>query len=167
MAAVARPQPLERRRVMNPFDRMSWGLRRAVKRGVRVRLSGIRPRQVVGAVLIALCLAGMQDLRARGFGHPMRTATIRSLPGTGLNPFSLEKSLEIELLGAQTVELTVRDGLGVPIRTFARHTYPAGKHRIHWDGRRDDGHEARPGLYTLDVDFGGTRSESRLAWVLP
>ena len=152
---------------MNPIDRMSWSLRRTARHGVRVRLTGIRPRQVVGAVLIALCLAGMQDLRARGFGHQVRTATIRSFPGTALNPFSREKSLDIELLGAQTVELTVRDGLGVTVRTVPPHTYPAGEHRIRWDGLRNDGREARPGIYTLGVEFGGIRSESRLAWVGP
>jgi hypothetical protein len=151
----------------NVFQRMRQVIRRTRRRGVRVRV--VRPRviQVVKLVVVVLVLAGLQDLRARGFGHPVRSARLSSSPGSALLPFTREKAVRFELLGAQTVELQVENLMGLPVRTYPAVMMPAGEHELVWDGCRDDGREVAAGFYSLEVVFGGVREQRKVAWIGP
>ncbi len=99
------------------------------------------------------------DERAAGSdpGDPASTpATVSAIGGplaTGLhtarpNPFRGGTRFEFTLARATRVELAVFDLLGREVRRLSpAHDWPAGVHALAWDGRRDDGSSAGPGLY--------------------
>jgi flagellar hook assembly protein FlgD len=64
------------------------------------------------------------------------------------NPFRGATQFEFTLARAARVELAVFDVMGRAVRHLApAHDWPAGVHALAWDGRRDDGSPAGPGLY--------------------
>jgi hypothetical protein len=99
------------------------------------------------------------DERAAGSdpGNPASTPATVSVGGgpfsTGLsaarpNPFRGGTQFEFTLARSARVELAVYDVMGREVRQLAAaHDWPAGAHALAWDGRRDDGSPAGPGLY--------------------
>jgi flagellar hook assembly protein FlgD len=64
------------------------------------------------------------------------------------NPFRGGTQFEFTLARSARVELAVYDVMGREVRRLApAHDWPAGVHALAWDGRRDDGAPAGPGLY--------------------
>ena len=75
------------------------------------------------------------------------------------NPFRAVTRLAFTLRDDAAVRVSVRDPAGRSVRTLADGDWlAAGAHAVEWDGRRDDGRVAAPGLYFLLVQVPG-RSE--------
>lgn len=68
----------------------------------------------------------------------------------GPNPFSGIAEAVFTMPGAGTVDLGVFDLAGRSVRALVRHELlPAGTHARAWDGKRDDGGTAPPGIYLV------------------
>ena len=64
------------------------------------------------------------------------------------NPFRGGTHFEFSLAEPSVIEFTVFDVLGREVRHLApRQKWPAGTHSLAWDGRREDGTTAGPGMY--------------------
>jgi hypothetical protein len=76
--------------------------------------------------------------------------------GASPNPFSGSTSLELSQPRAGPVTLAVFDAAGRRVRTLARDEWlGAGSSTHAWDGRRDDGRDAPPGLYLARLESTG------------
>ena len=72
----------------------------------------------------------------------------RAALGAGPNPFTRGTEIEFSLASAAAVDLRIFDLAGREMRTLAdRRWFPAGNHRVGWDGLRHDGREAPAGVY--------------------
>lgn len=81
------------------------------------------------------------------------------------NPF--EQSLSIRFAtgdDAGTTRLAVFDVNGRRVATIIAGS-GSGRHEVLWDGRREDGRRAAPGVYFLRLDAGGARSTQRVVKV--
>jgi hypothetical protein len=65
------------------------------------------------------------------------------------NPFNAETVVPFTLPETGRVRLEVYNGLGQRVRSLLDEVRPAGRHRLTWDGRFDDGSTAASGPYTL------------------
>jgi len=99
------------------------------------------------------------DTVVRVDARPVATAGV-PLPagGTGIraawpNPFRGSVRLLLDA-AAGAVAVTVVDVAGRPVRTLSV-ARPGGAGTLVWDGRRDDGRPARPGLYWVRVRGSG------------
>lgn len=63
------------------------------------------------------------------------------------NPFNPDTIIELELAAAGRIDVTVFDLRGRRVRDLYRGPVAAGRHRLHWDGRRDDGAPVASGVY--------------------
>jgi len=73
------------------------------------------------------------------------------------NPFAGATVIEFALPRADHVGLEVFDAAGRRVRTLeAAGARSAGTHRTNWDGRRDDGAAAGPGLYFVRLATGNS-----------
>jgi hypothetical protein len=76
------------------------------------------------------------------------------------NPFNTVTVISFGLAATADVRLILYDVLGHPVRRLVGGVFPAGLHRVAWDGRDDSGDEVASGvyLYSLQVDgLGQTR----------
>ena len=75
------------------------------------------------------------------------------------NPFHSSAEVTFSLVSASAVDLAVYDVLGRETRVLAHaRTFTAGEHRLVWDGRREDGSAASPGVYFVQLRVGSERS---------
>jgi len=74
------------------------------------------------------------------------------------NPFASETFIEYRLAGPSTVALSVYGLTGRRVATLVAGRQGAGRHRVVWDGRDEQGRRVASGvyLYTLEVDGGST-----------
>ena len=79
------------------------------------------------------------------------------------NPTRGPSSIPFVLAIASTVRCDVHDLSGRLVRRFADQAFPAGYHRITWDGRTDRGARAPGGIYFLRFESGPERAVKRLA----
>ncbi len=63
------------------------------------------------------------------------------------NPFKSSTSVAFDLPRPALVSLAVYAVTGERIRVLASGMYPAGQHRVDWDGRDESGHEVPSGIY--------------------
>jgi len=70
------------------------------------------------------------------------------------NPFGDKTSIRFSLSQAAAVKLRVFDIAGREVSTLVHGPYPAGAHRILWDGRDDSGAPVPLGLYFYRVQIG-------------
>lgn len=78
------------------------------------------------------------------------------------NPFTERTALRLALPHPADVELVVYDVTGRAIRTLASSPFPAGEHRIVWDGRDDRGRETASGIYFCRATVGDWRQDRKL-----
>jgi hypothetical protein len=78
------------------------------------------------------------------------------------NPTSGGASFAFGLPGDGDVRLALFDQQGRRVRTLARGSWPAGEHRVTWDGRDESGREVASGLYFARLEHGGQRLIVRL-----
>jgi hypothetical protein len=74
-------------------------------------------------------------------------ATFDELSAPRPNPFRFSTTLGFSLARAGRLEITVLDSQGRSVRTILTGERPAGPGTVTWDGRRDDGGAAAPGVY--------------------
>jgi hypothetical protein len=72
------------------------------------------------------------------------------------NPSVASASLDVDLVAAASLRVDVLDAAGRRVRTLsAGATWPAGRSTFLWDGRDDDGHAVRSGVYRMRVRGAG------------
>ncbi len=87
-----------------------------------------------------------------------------TLHGNFPNPFSAETNITFALRTPQQVRLEVFDVLGRRVAVLADGTFPAGSHRVRWDGRYGSGVRVGSGVYVVRlVTPGGTRTRKVVA----
>ncbi len=84
-----------------------------------------------------------EDENGSGRGTPQKTELVSISP----NPFNPSTSVSFTLARAQHVTLTVYDVRGARVRELASTQYPAGIHRVTWDGVDSAGATAASGAY--------------------
>jgi flagellar hook assembly protein FlgD len=72
------------------------------------------------------------------------------------NPFARETTIQLALDPARPVRVTVLDAAGRVVRAL-----PASA-TVRWDGTRDSGERALPGIYWLRVNWAGGADTRRL-----
>jgi hypothetical protein len=83
---------------------------------------------------------------------PGGSAIVRVVP----NPFSRETTIQLALDPARPARVTVLDAAGRVVRTLTASA------TVRWDGKRDSGDRALPGIYWLRVDWPGGADTKRL-----
>jgi hypothetical protein len=101
-----------------------------------------------------------------------RSATSRAALSLGLgeafpNPAREATTLVVSVPSAERVRVTLFDVNGRALRTLVDDVLPAGAHAVRWDGRRNDGVRAAPGLYFARMERAGWRSEKKLVLIAP
>ena len=81
------------------------------------------------------------------------------------NPSPQRTSIAFDLPAERPVRLRVHDPAGRLVRTLADATFPAGRHRVTWDGNDDDKHPAATGIYFLQLEAGTFRARHKLALI--
>jgi agmatine/peptidylarginine deiminase len=71
------------------------------------------------------------------------------------NPFRNSTTFEFTLRYPDVVHLSVYDVRGRLVRKLTDDTWDAGQHRIEWDGRDEEGHEAPAGMYYFRLRAAG------------
>jgi hypothetical protein len=69
-------------------------------------------------------------------------------------PFSAATWIGFDLPAQVTVYIEVFDVRGAHVRTLAAGTYPAGRHRLAWDGADDAGRRRPSGVYLIHARVG-------------
>jgi hypothetical protein len=81
------------------------------------------------------------------------------------NPANPGTTLRFTLDAPGHVRMTVHDLAGRRVAVLARGWWPAGEHRVRWDGRDERGRPAPSGGYLVRLDAGGERHHTRLSMV--
>lgn len=81
------------------------------------------------------------------------------------NPSRQRTSITFDLPAERPVRLRVHDPAGRLVRTLADAMFPAGRHRVTWDGIDDDKHPAATGIYFLQLEAGPFRARHKLALI--
>jgi hypothetical protein len=77
------------------------------------------------------------------------------------NPSRAGMTMAIEVDRAGRQELTISDVLGRRVRTLSTGTFEAGHRLVSWDGRRDSGAKAPPGVYLATLRASGKTLRTR------
>ncbi len=101
-----------------------------------------------------------EDLTAVLAGGPPAGGLIaRNVP----NPFNPSTEIVFTLPAAAPVTLRIVDAVGRCVRTLLTATpLPAGKQRVSWDGRDDEGRRLPSGAYVYELEAGGRRAASKM-----
>jgi hypothetical protein len=78
------------------------------------------------------------------------------------NPFAGRTVLTVRLARPARVALEVHDAAGTLVRTLAAGDFPAGLHRLAWDGTDDSGNRLAGGVYLARLLAGGEGSVRKL-----
>ena len=71
------------------------------------------------------------------------------------NPFNPETAITFDLPRAAHVTLRVFNARGQLLRTLVSQAYPAGRHRVRWDGRDEQGQPVASGVYLYEMRADG------------
>ncbi len=110
-------------------------------------------------VLKATVQAGILD------ADPFAPAAANVLGANRPNPFSARTVISYSLAEAGPVSVTVFDIQGRRVRLLEESWQGQGSHEAVWNGRMDDGREARPGIYFVRLqtrDFTESRRMTKL-----
>ena len=78
------------------------------------------------------------------------------------NPFAQGTTIAFGLPAPGSVQLRIFDVRGAAVRTLAAGEFPAGSHRVTWDGRDDGGSSAASGVYYAELRTGGKSLQRRM-----
>ncbi|MEW5795915.1 MAG: T9SS type A sorting domain-containing protein [Candidatus Zixiibacteriota bacterium] len=92
------------------------------------------------------------SMAAAGPELPTAYALAQNYP----NPFNPETTIEFSLPTPSAVELTVYNVLGQQVITLVSGEYPAGEHRVIWNGDDDSGVPVASGIYLYRLTVGST-----------
>jgi hypothetical protein len=87
---------------------------------------------------------------------------IPAAPRCSPNPFGSRTTIRFALTARAPARLAVYDARGARVRTLLDGVQPAGARALEWDGRADDGREAPPGLYFVELEAGGRTFSRRV-----
>ncbi len=87
---------------------------------------------------------------------------VSGLSASWPNPAGASIRLTMTLARPSEAWVTVIDVAGRRVRSLARGLHEAGDHVLVWDGLRDDGTRAAPGVYFVDARWAGFRGERRI-----
>jgi hypothetical protein len=94
---------------------------------------------------------------------PLPPRLSAGLQGARPNPFEHETTIAFRLDRERAVDLTVVDAGGRTVRVLASgQTFGAGPQAVAWDGRRDDGRVASPGVYWARLRWAGGADRRRI-----
>ncbi len=94
--------------------------------------------------------------------RPPRSPGALAIAAVGPNPVRTSATIVVDVPeGGAFARLEVLDLAGRRVRELGR-TLAAGRHVLGWDGRRDDGARAAPGVYHLRLAAGGALRTQRL-----
>ena len=88
---------------------------------------------------------------------PQRPDQVALLPNFP-NPFNPKTNLGFRLDHTQTISLSLFDLQGRELVSLLNATFPAGTHRITWDGRDRQGNPLPSGVYLVSLDSDQSRS---------
>ncbi|WDS36853.1 flagellar hook capping FlgD N-terminal domain-containing protein [Pseudoxanthomonas sp.] len=102
-----------------------------------------------------------QFLGVNGSDQALRGAALIGrqveVPGSGLSlPADGEANASLKVDGPGAVNVVVKDGNGVPVRSFVLDAGPAGARQVAWDGKDDAGHRQPAGNYRLTATQTGS-----------
>ncbi|MBD3402850.1 T9SS type A sorting domain-containing protein [candidate division GN15 bacterium] len=83
-------------------------------------------------------------------GLPTRYALEQNYP----NPFNPTTTIEFALPAGAHVRVVVYNVLGEAVRTLTDRTWPAGMHRVQWNGRNESGRVLSSGVYFYRLEAG-------------
>ena len=73
------------------------------------------------------------------------------------NPFNPSTNINFDLPKAAQVTINVYDIQGSQVKTLINNYYPAGSHRVVWDGTNNSGEKINSGIYFYELSSGMTR----------
>ena len=100
--------------------------------------------------------------------NPAGTEDVGTLPGetrllgNAPNPFRPNTTIEFEVADPGLVTLRIFDAAGRQVRLLVNRPYPAGRHRIAWNGRCDTGEFAASGVYFYRLSVNGVENSRRM-----
>lgn len=74
-----------------------------------------------------------------------------ALAGNYPNPFNPETTIQFSLRAPTSAQLQIYNAVGQKIRVLADQGFPAGTHRLAWDGKDDQGFPVPSGIYLLVI----------------
>ncbi len=77
------------------------------------------------------------------------------------NPFNGETTIEFRLTASAAIRLSIKNILGRTVRSLSRSEYPAGVHRLIWEGTDDLGRQAESGIYFVSLEVDQNKAETR------
>ena len=86
--------------------------------------------------------------------NPRAEGTETYLVGNYPNPFNPSTTIEFAVEKEMAVSLKVFDISGKRVRSLAEESFPAGKHRLAWDGRDENGSPVATGVYFVKMQAG-------------
>lgn len=81
------------------------------------------------------------------------------------NPFNPGSTIEFSLDQAGEVTITIYNALGQTVRRVVGESYPAGVHRVQWNGRDDSGKSVPNGVYIYRMEAGGSSISRKMTLV--
>lgn len=93
---------------------------------------------------------------------PSAAPRVPGLSAAWPNPGGAAIRLTMTLARASDVSVDVIDVAGRRVRSLAGGVHEGGDHVLLWDGRRDDGTRAAPGVYFVDARWDGFRGARRI-----
>ena len=103
-----------------------------------------------------MCFDSVFAIRALPASASVAGTSLVELRRVWPNPFQGAAEVEIVLARAASVSAEIYDPAGRRVRSLAAETaLDAGLHALRWDGLRDDGSVARPGIYRVRVSANG------------
>jgi parallel beta-helix repeat protein len=115
-----------------------------------------------GAAVTELPITDVWREQTLGVRNPPRAGGTKATVGLGRpNPFHASTSVSLTLPSPTTVSAEVYDLAGRRVKTLAT-AQLSGVSEIHWDGSRDDGGPAHPGVYLVRVRAGGAQFTRRV-----
>jgi hypothetical protein len=77
------------------------------------------------------------------------------------NPFNPHTMIRFELAQGSRARLRIFGVDGSMVRTVADRVFPAGEHRLYWDGRNDRGRDVGSGAYFVSLEADGVVTRGR------
>ena len=88
--------------------------------------------------------------------HPQQRPVTHRLGDSYPNPFNPQVVIPLELsTDQQQVHVTLYDMLGRRVRQLWQGPLQAGRHRLLWDGKDDQGHDVAAGVYVYQLNLNG------------
>jgi hypothetical protein len=93
-----------------------------------------------------------------GVGAPNSFTLLQNYP----NPFNPETAIEYDLKKNSQVRVSIHNTLGQRVATLFEGQQTAGKHRLVWDGRNDNGIRLATGTYLYKMDADGATQTKKM-----